>query len=246
MGSERESAYYLEAPDALGHGVHKPFADADASRLLLEIGAVIGLLPDPPARVLDMGVGTGWTSAFLARRGFAVLGTELSAEAVAAGAAAFGGTGELELRVHDFDSPLPERGVFDAALWFDALHHAQDETLALRNTLAALKPGGVCVVCEPGAGHGSSPGSLEAVRLYGVRERDMPPSLVVAAAAAAGFASWRVLPHPHELHRTLYAPYAAGGLRGRLLGSRAGTLARRTRAVTATSGWGLVVLTAPA
>src|SRR5260221_32894 len=61
---------------------NKPFSDAHCSRLLIDLGAVIGLLPQPPGRLLDLGCGTGWTSCFFAKRGFEVLGQDISADAI--------------------------------------------------------------------------------------------------------------------------------------------------------------------
>jgi hypothetical protein len=44
----------------------KPFSEPGRDQLLVEIGIIMGLLPQPPARLLELGSGTGWTSRFFA------------------------------------------------------------------------------------------------------------------------------------------------------------------------------------
>ena len=45
-----EASYYRQIPhDALEQSLSKPFSQSDRGRLLVEIGVVIGLLPEPPA-----------------------------------------------------------------------------------------------------------------------------------------------------------------------------------------------------
>ena len=42
------------------------------------MGIIMQLLPATPARVLDLGCGTGWTSTFLALRGYTVVGQDIA------------------------------------------------------------------------------------------------------------------------------------------------------------------------
>ena len=42
----------------------------------------MGFLPDPPARILDMGCGGGWTSIFFAKRGYEVVGQDISQDMI--------------------------------------------------------------------------------------------------------------------------------------------------------------------
>jgi len=64
------------------HALGKPFSDDDCGLYLLRAGALFSLLPPPPARVLECGCGTGWLSHFLARRGYDVVGTDVSTDAI--------------------------------------------------------------------------------------------------------------------------------------------------------------------
>jgi SAM-dependent methyltransferase len=176
----------------------------------------------PPARVLDLGCGTGWTSDFLARSGYETTGIDLSPEAVEAAAATYPSQ-NLRFLVHDYEEPLGEEGTYDIALFFDALHHCTDVEAALKTAASALRHGGACVVSEPGRGHANSGTSVEARDLYDVTERDMPPEVVIAAARKAGFARSRVYPQPAEVQRLLYTPTGErrSGIR-QLLDSRVG------------------------
>ena len=47
---------------------------------------------------------------------------------------------------------------FDAAFFFDSLHHSVDEEAALRMVCRVLRPNGVCITSEPGDGHARSSG----------------------------------------------------------------------------------------
>src|SRR5438045_590951 len=65
------------------HAVAKPFSDDDCGLYLLRAGALFSLLPPPPARILDCGCGTGWLAYFLARRGYDIVATDVSPDAIA-------------------------------------------------------------------------------------------------------------------------------------------------------------------
>lgn len=242
---EVEASYFRLIPEeALQQSLEKPFSVEGRASYLMEIGGVISQLPDPPARVADFGCGTGWTSAFLARCGYEVLGLDLSVDAIDA-ARKYHDLPGLTFVVHDFDRALPvDEPRFDAAVFFDCLHHSEDELKPLRTAYEALKDQGVCVVCEPGRGHAHSVSSQHASSVFGVLERDMSPQRVVAAATVAGFTKAKVLPHPHELCRNIYLARPRSTLRERLLASDLGQVLRILRAVTIQRRhWGLVRLT---
>lgn len=189
------------------HSLHKPFADPQCGILLASIGTIMALLPPPPATVLDLGCGGGWTSVFLARHGYDVVGQDIAADMItlARENGALNGVEErLSFVCADFES-LGFDGRFDAALFFDSLHHADDEALAIASVYRALKPGGVLITHEPGDGHSTNPQSIAAMAHYGVNERDMPPRLIVQRGREAGFTAFRVLPMPQDLFDIFYA-----------------------------------------
>jgi SAM-dependent methyltransferase len=200
---------YLQklGPAGRMHALDKPFSDPLCWRYLIDIGAILSLLPPPPARLLDLGAGSGWTSVFYARRGYDVVGHDLAPDMIelAVENKRRYNIDNLQFLQGDYES-MPFDREFDCATFYDALHHAEDERSAIASVYRALRPGGVCVTLEPGEGHGADPSSQEVVRNFGVTERDMPPHLIIAAGRAAGFEEFEVFapptlffPHPPEV-----------------------------------------------
>ncbi|MFM9038183.1 MAG: class I SAM-dependent methyltransferase [Actinomycetota bacterium] len=221
MAKEDEIAY-IERLGPIGreHALNKPWSDVERGRYLQEIGALVSLLPQPPARVLDLGAGSGWTSGLLAMCGYTVTSTDIAPEMVTMqteNARRYNVELEASL-VTDFEH-LPFENEFDVVVFYDCLHHSDDEVLALRSAFRALRPGGICVTLEPGVGHSNSDMSRNAADNLGVNERDMPPSLIIASARSAGFSN-------HAVHERPVDPILL--TRGRRPGPRSiATLARR-------------------
>ncbi|MGA9340765.1 MAG: class I SAM-dependent methyltransferase [Rhodanobacteraceae bacterium] len=206
MAKQGEIDYIAKiGPSGAAHAQGKPFSDPGCGGMLVDIGSLFMVLPAPPARVLDLGCGSGWTSALLARRGYQVVGQDIAPDmiALARGNLAAVGAGSLEFVVSDYES-LTFRDEFDAALFYDALHHAQDPLAALAGAYRALKLGGMLVTLEPGSGHAHTEAAKHAVSQYDVTERDMPPRTVVALAREVGFRSARVHPMPKSLASIQY------------------------------------------
>jgi SAM-dependent methyltransferase len=205
MAKQGEIDYLKNIGDAgVRHAIHKPFSDPDCGRFLMEIGLVLSLLPPPPRRLLDLGCGTGWTSVFFARRGYHVVGVDISSDMIdhASRNPDALGLANLRFQVSDYED-LRFAEEFDCTVFFDALHHAVDEKLAIERTYASLKPGGTCVASEPGAGHQDAESSREAVKKWNVTEKDMPPDKIIALARAAGFREFKVYPHPFDMSKVL-------------------------------------------
>jgi len=152
--------------------LNKPWNVPRASRYFLDFGQILQLLPPVPARVLDLGVGPGWTSIFLARCGYVMLGLDIAPDMVRIAADNVPPGLSVNFSCCDYEADLPAEG-FDAVLIYDALHHATDEGAVIRNAYKALREGGMFITAEPGAGHSVQPGSLEAARKFGTTEKDM-------------------------------------------------------------------------
>jgi len=203
---EGEKAYYERlGAEGRRHARNKPFSDDDCGKYLADLGSLLLMLEPPPRSLLDLGCGAGWTSIFLARAGYEVLGVDISADAIALarGAAGEGGAAGASFTVADYEGFKADR-LFDYVLFYDALHHAEDERAAIAAAYGALKPGGVMFAFEPGSGHGRSEGARHAMSTYGVHEKDMSPGHIWRLGRGAGFRRALFLPTPHDLARHVY------------------------------------------
>jgi SAM-dependent methyltransferase len=210
MARSGELTYYERLSETeRRHATNKPFTDAACGLELMRVGALFSLLTPPPARILECGCGMGWLSRLLARRGYQVVGVDVSPIAIRmARDDSFADAANLEFEVADAEH-LDYDQEFDAVLFYDALHHAVDEFAALRSAYRALKAGGVCIALEPGDGHAAR--AREFAQVHEVTEKDMPPRHVCRLGKRAGFARTRMLPAPQQLGKALYAPPAAAG-----------------------------------
>lgn len=164
---------------------NKPFSSADAARYMMDMGQIFGHLGHPQGKLLDLGCGTGWTSWFYARRGFDVLGTDISGNLIDIARSRYQ-LDNLEFAVMDYEESH-RAGEFDYAVFYDSLHHAEDENKALQCAYNALRPGGRLVILEPGTGHELYPATKEYMKKYGVTERGMPPRKVMPILRKLGF-----------------------------------------------------------
>ena len=132
---------------------------------------LMGVLPPAPARVADLGCGTGTLSVLLAEEGYAVDGLDVSPEMVsrARAKAAVAGVG-VDLRVGDANVPDLDRAAYDVVLSRHVLWAMDDAAAALRHWLTLLAPG-ACWCWSRAAGR-PVPGS--------------PPSEAVALVRATG------------------------------------------------------------
>ncbi len=168
----------------------KPFSDVRCGYYLMDIGQIMMMLPPAPARILDLGVGSGWTSAMLARNGYSVLGLDIAPDMIAIAQRHTAPHLNLHFEVHDYESSI-DFGLFDAAVIYDALHHAIDEASVIKNVFCCLKQNGIFITIEPGVGHSTSPDSLEAMKKFGTTEKDMEYSRQAKLMREAGFGSIR-------------------------------------------------------
>jgi len=115
-------------------------------------GLVERLHADPPARVADLGCGTGWSSISIAR-GFpkaAVTGLDLDVASIDEArrhAAAAGVGGQVSFEVRDAADPQLA-GSFDLVCAFETIHDMVDPVAALRAMRSLRAPGGTVVVAD--------------------------------------------------------------------------------------------------
>ncbi len=160
--------------------------------LLIDIRQIMGLIPPPPGRLVDLGCGSGWTTAMFAKSGYETLGVDIAPAGIDLARHTFGETG-AQFEVHDFEK-LPFNNQFDVAVIYDCLHHADNPQAVIQATCRALRSGGEVVIVEPGRGHHDSPTSQWARENHGTTENDMSPAVVIPLLRIAGFSSIRTLP----------------------------------------------------
>jgi SAM-dependent methyltransferase len=166
--------------------LRKPFIDQRRGWYVMDLGQIMKFLPDPPARLLDLGVGSGWTSKYLALSGYEVVGLDIAESMIRLAKKNCAGLENIDLQVCDYEIDI-NFGLFDCALIYDALHHATNEAHLIRNVYNALKAGGKLVTAEPGRGHSQSENTRKVVEDFGVTEKDMEFSLQKRLMEKAGF-----------------------------------------------------------
>lgn len=165
---------------------NKPFSDPDCWRYLEDIGQIMRALPPAPARVLDLGCGSGWTSEMLARCGYTVVGLDIAPDMIALANRRLDPALPLSFAACDYEAAIPF-GTFDAVTIYDALHHAEHEGRVIHNAGKSLRDGGVFISIEPGRGHSEAAATKDVVDKYGTTEKDMPYSRQRPFLEAAGF-----------------------------------------------------------
>jgi SAM-dependent methyltransferase len=194
IGTKEAEINYLKRKGAPAEEViRKPFSHHNKLyEYFIDVGQIFSLLPPPPARVIDFGCGTGWTSEFYAQGGYQVTGLDISGDMIDIAQKYRKRGGKIDFITGDYESCSLNQE-YDAAVFYDCLHHALDETAALRCAYNALKDGGRLIVFEPGAGHGTTQRSMEVHRQYGTTEKSMPPQKTMPILKELGFKNIRAL-----------------------------------------------------
>ena len=240
-----ERAYYAEiGADGIEHSRQKPFSDINCGKYLFDLGALFHLLEPAPRSILDFGCGAGWTSILLARAGYEVLGIDISEQAItiARESALEQGVARVEFATADYEEFRASKA-YDYVLFYDALHHADNEMKALEAAYRALRPGGILFAFEPGAGHRTSAGAQKASSTYHVHEKDMPPRYIWKLSKKVGFRRRMYLPTPHRAGKGLYRrDYLRAGTAGRALFERGYGYYRSLMAVLTAARSGIIVM----
>src|SRR4051794_1664209 len=149
---DAEAATFDQDPD---HGL----ADADTRAAWLDL--LTTHLPAAPARIADLGSGTGSLSVLLADAGYAVDAVDFSLAMVERARAKAADRPEVTFVVADAATPPLQEGQYDAVLCRHVLWALPDPEAALRHWIALLKPTGRLVLVE---GHWHTGAGLTAVQ----------------------------------------------------------------------------------
>jgi ubiquinone/menaquinone biosynthesis C-methylase UbiE len=175
------------------HAFNKPFSDEQCDHYLIDMGLILSLLPSPPGKLLDLGVGTGWTSVMFAQRGYDVTGQDIAEDMIS--------LAEQNKKRYNLDNckfivcdyeDMPFSNEFDYAVFYDSLHHSVNISDALKAVYRSLIQGGMCITVEPGTGHSKSDAAIKAMDEWDVTEKDMPPSLIIQEGKKVGFRKVKV------------------------------------------------------
>jgi SAM-dependent methyltransferase len=146
-----EAATFDEAAD---HGLRDPGVRRAWRELLLSV------LPGAPARIADLGCGTGTLTLLLAAEGYAVDGVDFSPQMVRR-ALAKEPIGQVTFTEADADDPPLDPGVYDVVLCRHVLWAMPDPPATLRRWIDLLCSGGRLVLVE---GSWSTGAGLSAAR----------------------------------------------------------------------------------
>jgi ubiquinone/menaquinone biosynthesis C-methylase UbiE len=136
---DAEAASFDEEPD---HGLRDPAVRAAWLDLLREH------LPPPPARVADLGCGTGTLSVLLADAGYAVDGVDFSPEMVHRAEAKAGQREDVRFVVADAGDPPLRDHEYDVVLCRHVLWALTDPPSALRRWVRLLTAAGRLLLVE--------------------------------------------------------------------------------------------------
>ena len=160
---DEEALTFDEAPD---HGLADPTTRAAWRDLLL------AHLPAAPARIADLGCGTGTLSVLLAQEGYDVRGVDLSPAMIRRARAKAEAVAGATFEVGDAAAPDLPAGAFDVVLSRHVLWALPDPAAGLRRWCDLLAPGGRLLLVEGRWFNGAGLSAAETAALVaGAREQ---------------------------------------------------------------------------
>lgn len=133
---DQAASSFDEEPD---HGLIDPHTRAAWRELLL------GVLPPTPARIADLGCGTGTLTRLLTDAGYTVDGLDYSPEMIRQARAK---VPEATFVVGDASEPALEAASYDVVLSRHVLWAMPDPTVAFARWIDLLRPNGIAVLIE--------------------------------------------------------------------------------------------------
>lgn len=195
-----QDANEMTAFDAEAHvGAANPYAHQAPPDVALHMSRIARAIQQSGLRigdhVLDLGCGWGLSCEMLAFSGLRVTGVDINPDFVALVNRRAQRSGWPIRAEHGTFESIPGSDVFDAAIYYECLHHAVRPWVALRAAFARLKPGGrVILVGEPVNDHWKSWGirldnlSIYCIRKFGWFESGWSVPFIAGCLERAGFA----------------------------------------------------------
>ncbi|RHW28256.1 SAM-dependent methyltransferase [Nocardioides immobilis] len=171
---ERIAAWDAEAEaydEPADHGLTDPSVRSAWHDLLVHV------LPPAPARVADLGCGTGTLSLLLAKAGYSVDGLDFSPAMVAQARVKLAGLAGVTVTESDAYAPRLAPSSYDAVLCRHVLWAMPDPSVALDRWVRLLVPGGRLVLVEGSWSTGAGLTAAQTVDL--VRGTDLEPDLTM-------------------------------------------------------------------
>jgi SAM-dependent methyltransferase len=161
--------------------------------------------------ILDSGCGYSWTTEWLAKSGFEVIGVDICRAYLEVGIRRIGES-HPHLVVADVEN-LPIAGACaDAVLAYESFHHIPDRVKAMAGYARILKDGASVVLAEPGEDHETAAVSVDVMSRYGILERGMELEDVEGYIAGSPFGPpeqlWVMHASAAELERGINLPSA--------------------------------------
>jgi SAM-dependent methyltransferase len=161
--------------DAADHGLRDESVRAAWRELLL------ARLPAAPARVADLGCGTGTLSLLLADEGYLVDGIDFSPEMVRRAQAKAGTREDARFVVADAATPPLKLAAYDVVLCRHVLWAMPDPAAALRTWADLLAPGGRLLLVEGRWFNGAGLAAADTLALVGAAGRPAEVTLLPEA-----------------------------------------------------------------
>jgi SAM-dependent methyltransferase/uncharacterized protein YbaR (Trm112 family) len=201
-----------------GPGYLSPFnpGNTDFTLYLISLfGNVVKLLgvngSSPREVILDSGCGYSWTTEWLAKSGFEVIGVDICRAYLEVGIRRIGES-HPHLVVADVENLPIADACADAVLAYESFHHIPDRVKAMAGYARILKDRASVVLAEPGEDHESAAVSVDVMSRYGILERGMELEDVEGYIAGSPFGSpeqlWVMHASAAELERGINLPSA--------------------------------------
>jgi uncharacterized protein YbaR (Trm112 family)/SAM-dependent methyltransferase len=180
----------IDDPVFFGPGYSSPFNpwNSDFTIYLISLfGAVAPMLNVARGQtIIDSGCGYAWSTEWLFRSGFDVVGVDICRTYLEIGVTRIGSF-RPHLVVGDVENLPFASANAHAILDYESFHHIPDRRRAMASYDRVLRDGGTVILAEPGGDHEGAKVSVDAMEKYGILERGMELADVAGYAEGTAF-----------------------------------------------------------